>query len=68
MYRYQVRGDDGATFPMEQDEPVVVDQILRPHAAMYKVLGVLPAKSHEYDGIVEARWLAGPAVVYTTAA
>lgn len=50
---------DGSHFEIERDEPPIEGEILRPFSMVYRIARVLPAEGN-FDGVVEAEWLAGP--------
>jgi hypothetical protein len=69
--RYEVRvaphsGGEATRFELEQDEPLKEDDPIREFSMVYRVKSVQPldpSESNEFDAIVEAEWVAGPAQV-----
>lgn len=54
-----MRVSDGSRFEIELDEPPVAGKTLDPFNMVYEVTAVLPGEG-DFDGIIEARWVAGP--------
>jgi len=67
--RYDIRvaphsGGQETRFELEQDEPLKEDDPIRQFSMVYRVKRVQPldpSESDEFDAIVEAEWVAGPA-------
>jgi hypothetical protein len=62
--RYDVGLSDGSRFEHEQDEPLKVGDSIGTMSMVYQVTRVTPLaadESGEFDAVVDAKWMAGPA-------
>lgn len=54
-------GADESRFELKGDEPLKPGDFISTGTMSYIVLRILPDASGQYDAIVEAQWIAGPA-------
>jgi hypothetical protein len=67
--RYDVRvaprGDaEASRFELERDEPLKEDDPIHQFSMVYRVVSIRPldpSESDEFDAVIEAEWVAGPA-------
>jgi hypothetical protein len=63
VYEVRAKNADGSEsrFEFEREEPLKVGDLFNSLTMVYRVLRVLPDESNQYDAVVEARLVGGPA-------